>query len=103
MQVRIFCGGQELPVSPFVGRFVGNVCSAVVASLKAPKPARTVLFDVGPGGMQLEVDDSPVVLDRRQGFAGTIVHDTVAGMLQHLKGIDPAGTTRVEITLEAGP
>jgi hypothetical protein len=103
MQVRIFCGGRELPVSSFVGRFVGNVCSAVVASLKTPCPGRTMVFEVGPETMRLEVDHSTVTMDRSQGFARTIVQDTVIGMLQHLKGIDPGRIIRVEITLEGQP
>jgi hypothetical protein len=103
MQIRILCNGQEVVAGPFVGRFVGNVCFAIVTSLKAPRPSERVLFVLEEKTVSLEVDAQLVPMDYTQGFARTIVRDTLGGMIRHLKGIDPDGTVRIEIQLEAQP
>jgi hypothetical protein len=103
MQIRILCNGQEVSVGPFVGRFVGNVCIAIVSSLKAPRASERVLFDLERHEVTLQVDAHPVPMDPTQGFARTIVQDTLRGMLRHLKGINPEGSVRIELRLEAQP
>ncbi len=99
MQVRIECNGTVLPVGPFVGRFTGNVCSAVVASLNSPQPTRHICFELDRWGVRLLVDGFAVAVDR--GFAARIVGNTLRGMVRDLKGIDPDGELRIETTLES--
>ncbi len=84
----------------FVGRFAAAVCLGMVDALKAPRPARHVRFDLDGTVVTLVVDGSPVPMEK--GFARVIVHDTLRGMLQHLKGLDPAGVVRIETTLSEG-
>ncbi len=103
VQIRIVCNGTELIVGRFVGRFVAGVCSGIVEALKAPRPERRIEFELEAGLVRLWVDGTAVPMDRGQGFAQVIVRDTLRGMLQHLKGIDPDGNVRVETTLEALP
>ncbi len=100
MRVRLFCNDQESFVSPFIGKFTTNVCKAVAQSIKAPPFSRSIRFNLEGDTVRLHVDGISVLLDKSQGFAETIVRDTLKGMVQHLKGIDPGGTIRIEIDLE---
>jgi hypothetical protein len=101
MGVRLFCNEIETPVSPFIERFVGNVGRAIAASLKAPQPAKRLVYLLEGDGVRIQSDGSAVTLDCKQGFARTIVLDTLRGMVCHLKGIDPNGSIRIELDLEA--
>lgn len=100
MRVRMFCNGKELFVSPFVGRFTAGVCKAVAGSLKAPTASENIQIELEGDRVQLQIDGTSVLLDKTQGFAETIVSDTIRGMIRHLKDIDPDGAIRIEIELE---
>lgn len=99
-RVRLYCNGSETEVKPFVSRFTANVCQAIVASLKTPRFTHHIHFTLAGDLVELEVDRTPVPLDKSQGFAQTMVRDTIRGMIQHLKDIDLAGTIRIEVDLE---
>jgi len=99
MTVRLFSGGRECFVSAFVARFVANVCRAVAGSLKAPPAQGRIEFVLDEGRVELRVDGASVALDGRQGFASSIVEDTLRGMVGRLKGVDPEGPLRVEVEL----
>jgi hypothetical protein len=100
MRVRLFCNDHETFVSPFIEKFTANVCRAVTESLKAPSSSRSIQFILQGDGVGLHVDGKQVLLDSSQGFAETIVRDTLKGMVRHLKAIDPEGVIRIEIDLE---
>ena len=100
MRVRLFSNDRESFVSPFIGKFTANVCRAMAESLKAPSASRNIRFDLEGNNVRLQIDGNPVPLDPSQGFAETIVRDTLQGMLRHLKGVDPEGGVRIEIVLE---
>ena len=97
MRVRLQCNGLDCLVTPFVGRFIANVCCAMMESLKAPQPSKTVMVALDGDIISVEIDGIAVPLDERQGFAQTIVRDTVRGMISHLKGIDSGRTIRIEV------
>jgi len=91
----------EAPLTPFIGKFLGNVCTGIAASLKTPQPIRNLSYDVDGENVQIEVNQSPVTLDISHGFSRVIVLDTIRGMIRHLKMADPNGVIRIEIDLEA--
>jgi hypothetical protein len=96
MQTRLFCNDIEAPVSPFVGRFIANVCLAISQSLKTAE-GKAILVAVSGDRVNLEIDGLPVPLGLNQGFAGTLVRDTLEGMVKHLKGMESKGSIRIEI------
>jgi hypothetical protein len=100
--VRLFSGGCPLPVSPFIARFLGGVCRAMAAALRAPAAARSLEFTLEREAVTFRVDGAEVPLGLGQGFAETIVRDTLRGMTRGLKGIDPEAALRVEVDVEAG-
>jgi hypothetical protein len=102
-RVRLYCNGSETQVKPFVSRFTANVCQAIVSSLKAPRFTNRIDFTLNGDLIELRVDQATVPLDKSQGFAETMVRDTIRGMVQHLKDIDPGGTIRIEVDLEGKP
>lgn len=79
------------------------MCLAVATSLEAPPPAKHLCYDVERDTVQLLIDGIPVPLDKSQGFAETIVRDTLRGMIHHLKGVDPEGIIRIEVEIEGQP
>src|SRR5262249_28382110 len=97
MRVRLFSGGRETFVSPFIAKFTSGVCCAVVSALKAPPARDRLAFEVAPESVAVLVDGAPVDLDSSQGFAATIVRDTLLGMVQSLKGIDARAPVRIEV------
>ena len=99
MRVRLFSGGSETFASPFIARFTGNVCLAVATSLKAPLPAQKLSYDIDGEKVELRIDGAAIPLDSSQGFAQTIVRDTLRGMIRHLKGLDPDGNFRIEVEI----
>ena len=99
-RVRLYCNGSETEVKPFVSRFTANVCQAIVGALKTPRFTHHIHFTLAGDLVELEVDGTPVPLDKSQGFAEIMVRDTIRGMIQHLKDIDPGGTIRIEVDLE---
>jgi hypothetical protein len=96
MQIRLFCDDREAPVSPFVGRFIANVCLAISQSLKTPE-GNTILFAVSGDRVSFEIDGLPIPLGLNPGFAETLVRDTLRGMVTHLKGMESNGRIRFEI------
>jgi hypothetical protein len=99
MAVRLFSNGVESEVGPFVAKFTENVCRAAAASLRAPAPARSLEFVLEGKAVRFEVDGLEVSF-AAGGFAATIVHDTLSGMVRHLKGIDPAGVLRILVEID---
>jgi hypothetical protein len=99
MRTRIYSNGTEISANPFVERFVGSVCSAIAASLKASRAEQSVSIELEGEQIRLQVDSTPLELDRNQGFAATLVRDTIRGMIRQLKGIDALAAVRIDIEL----
>jgi hypothetical protein len=90
----------EAHLTPFIGKFLGNVCAGIAASLKTPQPIRNLSYDIDGENVQIKVNLAPVTLDISHGFSRVIVLDTIRGMIRHLKMADPNGVIRIEIDLE---
>ena len=103
MHARIFSNGVEVSVKSFVERFVGAVSLAVVSSLKAPSPEKCIDLELDTDRIALKIDSKLVALDRNQGFAGTLVRDTIQGMIHNLKGIDARTPVRIVVEIEEQP
>lgn len=102
MRVRLFSNDIETAVNPFISRFVGNVGAAIAASLKAPRAAAQLEYCLEGELVRLQVDGTQISLDRSQGFARSIVRDTLRGMVCHLKGVDPEGIIRIQLDFSQG-
>ncbi len=100
MRARLFSNGAEVSVKSFVEHFIGAVCSAVASSLKAPRPEKCIDLELDADRIALQIDSKPVALDRNQGFAGTLVRDTIQGMIRNLKGIDARAPVRIVVEIE---
>ncbi len=100
MRVRLICESREAPVSPFVARFVSNVCTAVAASLKAPTAANLIEYELHGDEVRLQIDGAPIPLGLNQGFAETLVRDTLHGVIRSLKGMNPQRDVRIIVDLE---
>jgi hypothetical protein len=96
MQIRLYSNELEAPVSPFVGRYIANVCLAIVKSLKTAE-VKIIRFHCTNDQVCLEIDSSPVPLGLNQGFAERLVRDTLQGVVKHLKSMEPEGQIRIEI------
>jgi hypothetical protein len=104
MKTRIFSNGIEAPLTSFIGNFLGNVCFGITASLKTPRPIRTLKYEVEESDVRVEVNREPVPMNLNSGgFSKIIVSDTLRGMVRHLKLSDPDGTIRIEVDLEIQP
>ena len=101
MRIRIYSNQMEAHLTPFIGKFLGNVCVGIAGSLKTPQPIRTLSYDIDGESVQITVNQIPVTLDMSHGFSRVIVLDTLRGMIRHLKMADPAGAIRIEIETEA--
>jgi hypothetical protein len=101
MRTRIYSNEIEAPLSRFIGSFLGNVCAGITASLKTPRPIRTLKYELEGDAVRIEVNQIPVPLNISQGFSRIIVSDTLRGMIRHLKLEDPGGKIRIEVDLEA--
>ena len=101
MRIRIYSNEVEAPLSSFIGGFLGNVCGGIAASLKTPRPIMHLRYELEGDAIRIQVNQIPVTLDMSQGFAKTIVRDTIRGMIRHLKLADPEGAIRIEIDMEA--
>jgi hypothetical protein len=101
MRIRIFSNEVEAPLSRFIGSFLGNVCFGVASSLKTPQPIKTLKCEIEGEAVRIEVNQNPVPLNMSQGFSRIIIHDTIRGMVRHLKLADPNGTIRIEVEVEA--
>lgn len=95
----MYCNGAEIQVGKFVSMFAANISAAVVASLRAPTPGRSIRFDLDGDAVAMEVDGVAVPLVRSQGFARTLVRSTLRGLVRELKGIEDGGTVRIVVEL----
>ena len=103
MRARLFNNGTEVAANSFVGRFVGAVCTGIASSLKAPSPQKTITLELEGDHVALQVDSAPVELDKNQGFACTLIRDTLQGMVRNLKGIDARKPVRIIVDIEERP
>ena len=100
MRINLYCNEIEAPLTPFIGKFVGNVCAAITASLKTPQPFRNLIYEIEGDDVRIQVNKIPVALDLSRGFSRIIILDTLRGMVRHLKMDDPNGSIRIEVDLE---
>ncbi len=100
MRIRIYSNGAEAPLTPFIGKFLGNVCAAIAFSLKTPRPIKSLKYELEGDAVQIQVNQVPVALDLSRGFSRIIVVDTLRGMIRHLKLADPNGAIRIEVDME---
>jgi hypothetical protein len=100
MKIRIFSNEVEAPLSRFIGNFLGNVCFGIASSLKTPQPIQSLKFEIEGEAVRIEVNGNPVPLNMSQGFSRIIIHDTIRGMIRHLKLADPDGTIRIVTEIE---
>jgi len=100
MRVRIYSNEIEAPLSPFIGKFLGNVCFGITSSLKTPLPIKSLKYEIDGETVRIEVNQMPVPLNMSQGFSRIIVLDTLRGMIRHLKLADPNGVIRIEVEME---
>jgi hypothetical protein len=100
MRIRIYSNEIEAPLSSFIGKFLGNVCVAVAASLKTPQPIKTLKLELEGETVRIDVNQTPVALNLSRGFSRIIVMDTIRGMIRHLKLADPNGAIRIEVDME---
>jgi len=101
MRISIFSNEVEAPLSRFIGNFLGNVCFGIASSLKTPQPIKSLKCEIEGEAVRIEVNKNPVPLNMSQGFSRIIIHDTIRGMVRHLKLADPNGTIRIEVEIEA--
>jgi hypothetical protein len=100
MRIRLYSNAIESPLSPFIGKFLGNVCLGIASSLKTPQPIRSLQFEIEGDTVHIHVNETPVALNMSQGFSRIIVLDTLRGMIRHLKMDDPNGAVRIEVDAE---
>jgi hypothetical protein len=100
MRIHMYSSNIEAPLTPFIGKFVGNVCAAIAASLKTPHPIETFSFELEGESVRIFVNRIFVPLNLSQGFSRIIILDTIRGMIRHLKMADPEGVIRIEVDLE---
>lgn len=101
MKIQLYSNETEAPLTPFIGKFVGNVCAAIAASLKTPRPIHTLTYELEGDTVSIQVNKTPLALDLSRGFSKIIILDTIRGMIRHLKMEDPNGTIRIEVNLES--
>jgi hypothetical protein len=100
MRIRIFSNEIEAPLSPFIGKFLGNVCFGIASSLKTPLPINNLKYELEGETVHIEVNHTRVPMNMSQGFSRIIVLDTIRGMIRHLKLTDPNGAIRIEVEME---
>jgi hypothetical protein len=100
MRIRIYSNQIEAHLTPFIGKFLGNVCAGIAASLKIPQPIRTLQYDIDGEDVQIQANHAAVPLNLSNGFSRIIILDTIRGMIRHLKMADPNGAIRIEIDME---
>ena len=101
MKIRIWSNEIEASLTSFIGGYIGNVCLAIVASLKTSEAARTLRYDISGNSVHITLNGDRLPLDLGSGFAEKMIHDTIRGMIRLLKMDDPSGVIRIEINLEA--
>ena len=93
------CNEAEVPLGPFVTRFLANVCTAIAASLEGPVPTKAIGFEIRPTAVGFSVDGVDVDLELARGFAATLVRGTLSGLTGELKGIQSGGVVRIEVEI----
>ena len=101
MKIRMWSNEIESNLTPFIGGYIGNVCTAIVASLKTSEAARTLRYDISGNAVHITLNGAPLPLNLSSGFAEKMILDTIRGMIRLLKMDDPSGVIRIEIDLEA--
>ena len=101
MKIRMWSNEIEAGLTPFIGKYIGNVCLAIVASLKTSESVKTLRFDISGEFVRITLNGRPLPLNLSSGFAEKMILTTIRGMIRILKMDDPAGDIRIEITLEA--
>ena len=101
MRIRIYSNGTEAHLTPFIGKFIANVCAGIAASLKTPLPIRSLSYDIVDEDVRIDINSTPVPMDLSHGFSRIIVLDAIRGMIRHLKMADPNGAIRIDIEMEA--
>jgi len=97
MKIRIWSNEIEANLTPFIGKYIGNVCLAIVASLKTTEPAGTLRYDVSGESVRITLNGRPLPLDLGSGFAEKMIHNTIRGTIRLLKMADTSGVIRIEI------
>ncbi len=98
MDIELTCDGKSAPVTPFVGRFLVGVSLAIIQSLKSPPAEEHILFELDGENVKASVDGRELSLEG-QGFAHTLVYETIQGMTHSLKGMESGKPVRIKITL----
>jgi hypothetical protein len=101
MLTKLYCNEKDVLLTRFIGKFVGNVCAAITASLKTPQPFRSLVYEIDGENVSIEVNKIPVALNLSRGFSRIIILDTIRGMIRNLKMDDPNGRIRIEVDMEA--
>lgn len=101
MRIHLYSNQIEAHLTPFIGKFVGNVSVGIASSLKLPEKIRYLSYLIVGESVDIQVNHAPVPLNLSNGFSRIIILDTIRGMLRHLKMADPNGVIRIEVDLEA--
>jgi len=97
MKIRMWSNETEANLTPFIGKYIGNIGLAIVASLKKSEQVRTLRYDVSGESVRITLNGSPLSLNLGSGFAEKMILNTIRGMIRLLKMTDPAGDIRIEI------
>jgi len=100
MKIRIYSNEIAAELTPFIGSYIGNVCLAIVASLKTSESVMTLRYDVSGKSVRIALNGKPLPLNLSSGFAEKMIHDTIRGMIRLLRMDDPSGIIRIEIDME---
>jgi hypothetical protein len=101
MKIRMWSNDIEANLTPFIGKYIGNICLAIVASLKTSEPVETLRYDISGESVRIGLNGNPLPLNLSSGFAEKMILETIRGMIRLLKMDDPCGTIRIEIDVEA--
>ena len=93
----MWSNGDEANLTPFIGKYIGNVCLAMVASLKTSEPVSKLRYDVSGESVRITMNDAPLSLNLNSGFAEKMILNTIRGMIRLLKMTDTSGAIRIEI------
>jgi hypothetical protein len=99
MKIRMWSNETEANLTQFVGKYIGNVCLAIVVSLKTSEPVRTLRYDVSGESVRITLNGARLPLNLSSGFAEKMILETIRGMIRLLKMSDPSGVIRIEISL----
>ena len=101
MKIRMWSNEIEVKLTPFIGKYIGNICLAIVASLKTSESVKTLRYDVSGESVRIALNGKPLSLNLNSGFAEKMILDTIRGMIRLLKMADTSGAIRIEIDPEA--